>query len=85
MSPVAYIFHTIELGIRFYRWAIIGPQYSKTQRNMSMPMTIVKGWVDQAKLMKFPYKHKWWNNLSRDGHWILLAPSTQNQTKKFIY
>jgi hypothetical protein len=85
MSPVVDILQTVELGIRFYIWAIIGPQYLNMKRSMSRPVTIVRGWVDQAKLMKFPYKHKWWKKLSRDGHWILLAPSTQNQTRKIIY
>jgi hypothetical protein len=60
MSPVVDIFQTTELGIMFYRWDTIGPQYSKMQRSMSRILTTVRGWADQAKLMKLSYKNRWW-------------------------
>jgi hypothetical protein len=68
MIPLVDIFQTIELSIRFYRWDTIIPQYSNMKRNMSRPTPTVKGWVHEAKMMKFPYKHKWWQNLLRDGN-----------------
>jgi hypothetical protein len=56
---MADILQTTKLGIRFYIWVIIGPRYLKMKRSISRIVIAVRGWTGQAKLMKFPYNHKW--------------------------
>lgn len=52
------------LNIRYYRWAIFGPQYLKMQINLSIPGAIVKEWVIPFRLMRFSFSHRlYWNHL----------------------
>jgi hypothetical protein len=53
-SPVAGIFQIAGLDIRFYTWAIIGPQYLEMQKNMFRLVIVVNEWVNQVRLMKCP-------------------------------
>jgi len=51
------ILQTAGLDIKFYKWAIFGPQFLRTLRNFSKHMIAAKEWAALASLMRCPYTH----------------------------
>jgi hypothetical protein len=53
MALVEGIFLIREQHIKFSGWGIIGPHFSKMQRNMSGPVIAAKEWANLIIEMKF--------------------------------
>jgi len=53
MALVVGILLIREQHIKFSGWVIIGPHFSRMQRNMSGPVTIFREWANPIIEMKF--------------------------------
>jgi len=53
MALVVGILLIREQHIKFSGWVIIGPHFSRMQRNMSGPTTVVREWANPIIEMKF--------------------------------
>lgn len=88
MNPVEVIFPIEGLYIRYYIWAIHGPQYLKTQRNISRVATVAKEWVIPFRFDKMPLQPQ--IVLEPFEIWVMdfvgpINPPSKQKTYIFVY
>lgn len=57
MDRVVDSLQTAGLDVKSYRWAIIGPQFLRTPRNLSRHAIAAKEWASLTSLIRCPYIH----------------------------